>query len=57
MVAQLVDTFHQRKTFICAIPLFSTIKELCFIRTLIGVKYNKTLKALTLCLYERYSSW
>ena len=36
---------------------FGTIKELCFIRTLIGVKYNKTLKALTLCLYERYSSW
>ena len=54
---ELVDTFHQRKPFICAIPLFSTIKELCFILTSVGVKYNKTLKTLLLLLYEIYSSW
>ena len=29
---------------------------MCFICTLIGVKYNKTLKALPLCLYERYTA-
>ena len=35
--------FYQRKAFICAIPLFSTIKELCFVHTSVGVKYNKTI--------------
>ena len=49
VVIERLTLFIKRKPFICAIPLFSTIKELCFIHTLIGVKYNKTLKALTLC--------
>ena len=50
-------TLFKRKPFICEIPLFNTIKELCFIHTSVGVKYNKTLKVLLLRLYEIYSSW
>ena len=42
----VADTFHQRTPFICVL----------FTHHVSSVKYNKTLKALLLCLYEIYTA-
>ena len=54
----MLDYLHilSKKTICLFNKCVKMTKDLCFVDTLVSVKYNKTLKTLPLCLYKIYSS-
>ena len=61
VIALWLGGYTRMIVYVYRMAHFSSKKtiHLCFIHTSVGVgvKYNKTLKALPLHLYEIYSSW